>query len=297
MVRLIEGIETGGYMLHRTGNVIPVKYHPYGVKGDSIYDIQYNIACSFFLYLYNRKYKNIAINTLKNYVAFLVSESDLVNYDNLDYIGNDAKNLLFEIFEEADINNDLCDWSKTIPDTKNILYDFVKNMSISDILDEFDESNNGVQDYVYLNQEYTRFRIGGEYDDTNENEIYFRISSSGYDWGEDIVDLVFNKYRDIQFITIERDKESCKLNDRDYKIYTLNGVPINHYPVKDFIFTEKPPILSSVNRMRKIPIRTIVEDFSRMINNKNTILDYLDRMNDIENRFVKRNYKTNKFIL
>lgn len=35
-------------------------------------------------------------------------------------------------------------------------------------------------------------------------------------------------------------------------------------------------------------MKTIVEDFSRMVNNKRVILDYLDRMNDIENRFVKR---------
>ena len=292
MIRLIEGVKTGGYMLSKYGKSIPVKYHPYGTyEKDKLSAIEDNVMCAYFLYLNEPKLKNDMLKIIYNYICYTVDRyADNLSYEDLNAIGEDYKNIIYDIFYEYDCNAVINDWNIDNKNVNDFLFSLIKDKTISDLLDDLDYDNNGIEAYYILNQLYTRYRIGGEYDDTNENEIYFRISSTGYDWGEDIVDLVFNKYRDIQFITIERDKESCKLNGKDYKIYTLNGVHINHYSVKDFIFTEKPPILSAVNRMRmrKIPMKTIVEDFSRMVNNKNAIFDYLDRMNDIENRFVNR---------
>lgn len=284
-------VKPGGYMLSKYGDIIDVKYHPYGIKSDNIYDIQYNAACSFFLYIHNKSYRDKAIITLKNYISAIVEESDLVTYDTLDYVGEDAKELLFDIFDEQDIDNDLCDWSNDTYDTKNILYELVKDKSIGDIIDELDDNNNGLQDYITLNQLYTRFRIGGEYDNTNENEIYFRISSVGYDWGKDIVDVMFKYYNNIKFITIERDKESCELMNKDYRIYSLNGVPINHYPVKDFIYVEKPPILSAAvvrTCVGQLLYNKLLENTAIFLNTNNSkfIYENIDILNDIENHYV-----------
>ena len=253
MILLTETVSTkpGAYMLSKYGDVIAVKYHPYGSNYKGIEAIEDNISCAYFLYL-NNVHKKDMEKLFFNYICYCVDYcADDLSYEDLDLTGNDFKSVLFNIFDECDVDNSLQKWSYEQVDAKEFLFNFVKNETLSSLLDSFDDTENGFDAYMYLNQNFTRFRIGGEYDNDNQNEIYFRISSSGYDWGSDIVDLVFKNYMSIKYITIERDSESTELVNKQFKIYSINGVPINHMLVKDFVYVEHIPICASYKRKRK----------------------------------------------
>ena len=107
--------------------------------------------------------------------------------------------------------------------------------------------------------------------------------------GDDILHLVFNHYMNIPYITIERDKESCEIMDKSYRIYSLDGVPINHYPTKEFVFADKVPILSAVNTnvFRLKPYRMNLKEIINTTNNINNFIKWFDKMNKIENEFVR----------
>jgi hypothetical protein len=63
------------------------------------------------------------------------------------------------------------------------------------------------------------------------------------------MDIVFKKFNNIGYITIERDMESAKLNKSNHKIYkTKDGQLINHLPIKDFIYQEHIPLVASLNK-------------------------------------------------
>lgn len=251
MIRLAESTtpKVGGYMLSRWDEVIPVKYHPYGESEDNIDSITNNVACAWFLYNCGKKTKIGLNNIFLNYICYCVDYlADTLDYEDLDAKGETYKNLLYQIFEECDVDNCLNNWNHEKIDIKKFLFNMVKDKTLGDLLDLLDESNNGIEAFEYMNQNYTRFRVGGEYDNYGENEIYFRISSSGYDWGDDIIKYLFNNCMSIKYVTIERDSESSSLNGRPFKIYTLDGVPINHMPIKDLVYANKEPILSSINK-------------------------------------------------
>ena len=265
MININESVSThpGAYMLSRYGDIIPVKYHPYGSSYDGIDSIEDNIACAYFLYL-NNIHKLEMEKLIINYICYCVDYcADDLSYEDLELTGNSYKRILFDIFDECDVDNSLQKWNYEQVNAKEFLFSFVKDKTLSDLLDIFDDTNNGLDAFIYLNQYYTRFRIGGEYDNDNENEIYFRISSSGYDWGSDIVDVVFKYYSNIKYITIERDSEASPLLNREFKIYSINGLPIHHMLVKDFIYVEHIPMCSSVlkNKISNLKEKlTIKED-------------------------------------
>lgn len=93
----------------------------------------------------------------------------------------------------------------------------------------------------YLNQNILRIRFGSEFETrlTNSGSLYFRTSSSGYDWYDHIlkfIDKLSSNHR-ITDITIERDKETTGSD----KVY------VNHMPLNEFLL-EKPIVVESVRR-------------------------------------------------
>ena len=81
--------------------------------------------------------------------------------------------------------------------------------------------------------------------------------------------------------------------DKIYRIYSLDGVPINHYPTKEFVFADKVPILSAVNTniFRLKPYKQSLTEIYLTVNDKNRLIRYYDRLNRIENEFVNRQRK------
>ena len=91
------------------------------------------------------------------------------------------------------------------------------------------------------NQEFCRFRTsdlkyGGVSDD-----IYFRISSVGFNWYNLIWDLVYDNKEYISSITISRDNRAIDYNQG--KCYKINGIEINHLPTNDFLMMKGSPII------------------------------------------------------
>ena len=64
----------------------------------------------------------------------------------------------------------------------------------------------------WLNETFTRVRIGGKFNPNGKDAIYFRISSHGYDWHRTIVDFLWDKYGDTKkmprYIWIGHDAET-----------------------------------------------------------------------------------------
>lgn len=86
-----------------------------------------------------------------------------------------------------------------------------------------------------LNQEFLRARYGGLYDTAPDSqEMFFRISSVGFDWYPIIYDFVETAALPIQSVTIVRDAEGAGGGNRPYQ--TLNGKGVyNRLPLCDFL--------------------------------------------------------------
>ena len=115
------------------------------------------------------------------------------------------------MFEEFSMDS-IAAWSFNA-DVYNDLLNIVNN-NVSDTVELMGiyHGEDNVEAYICLNENYVRVRVGGRYDNDKEDCVYFRISSVNYDWGDNIIDVVFNKFINVGYITIERDMESAKLS-------------------------------------------------------------------------------------
>ena len=114
LIKLLESNtpKVGGYMLSRWDEVIPVKYHPYGETKDDIDSITNNVSCAWFLYKYCKRIKSDLESIFINYICYCVDYlADTLDYADLDAEGDSYKNLLYQIFEECDVDNCLNNWN------------------------------------------------------------------------------------------------------------------------------------------------------------------------------------------
>ena len=125
--------------------------------------------------------------------------------------------------------------------------DFVKS-NASEIEFAFEQVKDDFETYlkplfVAMNQEFMRERIGGMYE-TNYGikDIYFRISSTGFNWYNIIWQFVYDNKNRIDSVTIVRDAESTGEKD---KYYTGNAGVYDHMPVEDFITESGNPVIES----------------------------------------------------
>lgn len=87
-----------------------------------------------------------------------------------------------------------------------------------------------------LNADFLRMRTSDEYLGGNSTDIFFRISSFGFDWFEIIWEIVTKNKNWINTITVE-DDYSSKGSDK---------IIVNHMSVDDFIYT-KPILMEKIN--------------------------------------------------
>lgn len=206
------------WMLRKDGKAIQVPVHAYGDEEDPEY-ILMNAE-----WLYNNtsssETKSDIINLLAVYAVNngCVDVSTFANY----VIENDYLQIKVKFLEK--IYNDL---EKIIDFTisgKNHDEEYFNKKVIND-----------------LNQEFCRVRAGGVYDsDGSLGDLYFRTSSSNFNWFDIIWEFVYNLYKQhkVETVTIVRDKEST---DED-KVY------YNRMPVEEFITLSGHPYIESIDR-------------------------------------------------
>lgn len=84
-----------------------------------------------------------------------------------------------------------------------------------------------------LNQEFLRARYGGIYNTTADcKEIYFRISSIGFDWRNIICKFLTNMRRPLEMIHIVRDEESTGVSGAVYLTLPLEDFFVSQIELK-----------------------------------------------------------------
>ena len=206
------------WMLRKDGKAIQVPVHAYGDEEDS----EYILMNAEWLYnnTSNSETKSDIINLLAVYAVNndCIDVSTFANY----IIENNYLQIKVKFLEK--ISNNL---EKAIDFTisgKNYDEEYFNKKVIND-----------------LNQEFCRVRAGGAYDsDGSLGDLYFRTSSSNFNWFDIIWEFVYNLYKQnkVKTVTIVRDKESTN----EDKVY------YNRIPVEEFITLSGHPYIESINR-------------------------------------------------
>ena len=91
------------------------------------------------------------------------------------------------------------------------------------------------------NQEFCRVRTYDVKYGGDNNDIYFRISSIGFNWFNIIWNLIYENKNQIETVTISKDSRV-----RDFSLqncYIINNIEINHIPTNDFITLKGNPVI------------------------------------------------------
>ena len=206
------------WMLRKDGKAIQVPVHAYGDEEDSEY-ILMNAE-----WLYNNTSSNDTKSDIINLLAVYAVNNDCIDVSTfVNYIiENNYLQIKVKFLEK--ISNNL---EKAIDFTisgKNYDEEYFNKKVIND-----------------LNQEFCRVRAGGAYDsDGSLGDLYFRTSSSNFNWFDIIWKFVYNLYKQnkVKTVTIVRDKESTN----EDKVY------YNRIPVEEFITLSGHPYIESINR-------------------------------------------------
>ena len=204
------------WMLRRDGKAIQVPVHAYGDEEDS----EYVLMNAEWLYdnTNSTETKNDVISLLAIYAVNndCVDVSTFANYAiEHDYLQIKVK-FLEKIYNELE---------KAIDDAIN-----------SDFHNEEYYNKKVIDD---LNQEFCRVRAGGLYDsDGSLGDIYFRTSSTRFNWFDVIWQFVYDRRKNISTVTIVRDKESTGEDNVYY----------NKMPVDEFITLSGHPYIESIDR-------------------------------------------------
>ena len=218
------------WMLRKDGQAFSVPVHPYGDEEDS----QYIIANADWLY----EHTNIS-----------GAKEDIVNLIAAYALENDCKDVgdfvNFVISEHKNYNNEIIKL-KFIEKIKDQLEDAIDLISLAGIYDS-SEYNQIVIDN--LNNEFCRVRAGGLVDSSsNLGDIYFRISSTGFNWFDVIWAFVYENQHRIDTVTIVKDNNNF---DNSYDVYRHNGVAIDKMPVDDFINLSGHPVFEKLQKVGK----------------------------------------------
>lgn len=95
------------------------------------------------------------------------------------------------------------------------------------------------------NQEFLRCRTGGEYNRMGTSDIYFRVSSSQFNWFDIIWQIVFENRDLVEFVTVETDKQSGKTTPRNY--YVVDGITTDHMEVDTFLTLKGRPVIEKLD--------------------------------------------------
>lgn len=122
--------------------------------------------------------------------------------------------------------------------------EFIKELNLGNDGATYDLQSINALVNDMLNQEFLRARYGGMYDSDNTSggEMYFRISSTGYNWFPVIWEFVYNNRNRISNVTVVKDPESTGMKGMYLQ---HNGEKIDHMPVDEFINLSGRPVMDS----------------------------------------------------
>ena len=207
------------WMLRRDGKAIQVPVHAYGDREDSEY-ILMNAE-----WLYKNTKNNKTKQDILNLLAIYAINNDCVDVSTFaEYlIDKDYLNLKIRFIQS--IYNELEEAIEYYIDNSingNISEDTLNKIVIDD-----------------LNQEFCRVRAGGKYDsDSSLGDLYFRTSSTEFNWFNIIWQFVYDRRNEVSTITIVRDKEATG----------KENVYCDKMPVNDFITLSGHPYIENLNR-------------------------------------------------
>lgn len=175
-----SNIKGDAVMLSKYGdvyNVIDNAYHPNpGSRQEGYPEIE---RCIDWLLENNITAVNKSIvEWMKCRMALVIDESleeaihDIM-YDDLYQLSKETETLLTNVYNEMKDNDELIDR----------------------YLDQ-DELESAEKIVTYINETFLRIRAGGKLNPDGSDSIYFRISSHDYDWHRNIVDFLWDVFKD-----------------------------------------------------------------------------------------------------
>ena len=214
------------WMIRNDNLVIPIKtIHPYGKPKFAIMSKE-NIEVLSFLYKYGNN-QEIVKQYFVVYFAYFITKTIIEHkLEKTDY--EKIINYLIEL--ESDSL-----WLENKKFTKfwNLYQnDIIKYLKTGFKKEDIKYINQAINNE--LNQTFLRARFGGLYNSCADNQgIYFRISSGGFDWNNTIYSFLEKYQRElgIKTVTIVRDKESTG-SGAVYK--TNKSIAIEQMPVDSF---------------------------------------------------------------
>jgi predicted nucleotidyltransferase len=146
------------------------------------------------------------------------------------------------------LNNhlDFLDWfyNNTLNDeTKELIEEFKKEPS-EELMNLLNDLTN--QEFCRVRTSNYKVKYGGD-----NGQIYFRISSTGFNWFDLIWNIVFKYSKDIREVTVMKDKQT--FGGKEFEYY------YDHMPVDEFLSLKGNPVIESYE-----------EDKDRIFNKTNT---------------------------
>ncbi len=197
------------WMIRNDGTAVPCIQHIYANAAE-LYE---NLYAAQWLYQHtvNDETKTICLRFIKSY-GVMLSQKNFLTAIQTDI---EAKPYIFL--------------------TKSFLHS-VREELISVSPGDMDDLGRFVE--KSLNQEFLRARYGGLYHtEKGKRDMYFRISSTGFDWYACIFDFLKRHKTAIDTVTIVRDEESTGV--RDYVYALPDGRRYDKLPLDIFWYAEK----------------------------------------------------------
>ena len=97
-----------------------------------------------------------------------------------------------------------------------------------------------------VNQEFLRFRTGKDPNNSTKLNLYFRVSSIGFDWVNLIDNFILDNYSAISSITITRDPWALG----NYEAYTVDGKDTIVMSVDEWLRHGKNAIIESIQKTK-----------------------------------------------
>ena len=221
------------WMIRNDNVVVPIKsVHPYG-KPDFEVITDENTEVASFLYQYGKN-KQTAKKYFVIYFAYYIDKAN-INFKNFDHTAFVID--LIDSKKNARIIFDNNNTSISVNEKLKKFWDIVEKDVIEYLETGFEKKDikniNRAINHE-LNQTFLRVRFGGLLNSRSDNnDIYFRISSSGFIW-ESAIYMFLEKYErnlGIRTVTVVRDGESTG-SKGFYK--TEKNNPIDRIPISSF---------------------------------------------------------------
>jgi len=217
------------YHLRQDGQYFKVVVHLYAMGND---DLSSEAEVASFIISTNSQDVELAKQVIDAWLAKQITEIPLYFNYNMDYLIDYVfAHLPYKFMVSLPIN--------TYKEIHNELGNYTLD-TVEDYVDTLDISKLQLDIKHSFNQQFCRVRYGGQYNSrASLPELWFRISSVGYNWADTIYEFVTNfknKY-DVLDVSICRDAES---DDTEEEVFykAKDGALYFHMPLEEYLTEE-----------------------------------------------------------